>query len=83
MRDWVGGYVRSTRTIVNRLGEMPPGTVYRVRRAEAIARLVSIPCAKCGLKFSFSLKGKNKFDDFIWLGYDPPTEHNGKEGDSK
>ncbi len=72
VRDWAKGYVRSNREIKNGLAEMPAGTVYFIESAGIKAHFISMPCDCCGIRMRFTVKGKNKFDDMEWLGYEEP-----------
>lgn len=84
IRDWKDGYIKSLVPMRNYYGEKPAGTIFKVEISGPKARLFALPCKCCGFEFSITIKGKGKFDDFEWLGYDPPFEEQpsiGKEND--
>lgn len=80
IRDFAGGYVRSNRAIENGLAEMPVGTVFKVESSGVAARLKSLPCSCCGIRMRVTIKGRDKFNDFDWLGYEPPGRAVGQDG---
>ncbi len=67
-KDWADNYVRSRVELGNRLGKLPAGTIYKVRRNCVIMELESVPCACCGFKLRVSLQGRGKEALFDFLG---------------
>lgn len=76
IRDWKNGYVKALFPVANRLGELPAGTFFKVTSSGARACLESLPCHCCGFKLAVAIYGKNKFTDFVWLGYEKPEISN-------
>ena len=66
--DWAGNYVRSRIELGNRLGNLPAGTIFKVRRNCVIMELESAPCSCCGFKLRVSLQGRDKEALFDFLG---------------
>lgn len=76
VRDYKNGYVKSLKAFENGLGKVPEGTIFLITSATYRAYLITDPCECCGVQFKFSIKGKNKFDEFEWLGYERPHKSN-------
>ena len=70
VRDWIGGFVRATREIQNGWNKSPAGSVFQITSTGITAHFDGMPCKCCGVTMRFTKKGKAKFDEFEWLGYD-------------
>jgi len=68
VRDWENGFVKTNREIRTGAGSMPANTVYKITGSGVTAHLESLRCECCGRDFRFTIRGKNKFADFEWLG---------------
>lgn len=49
-RDWVGRQVRTQHVLRNGVTEIPAGTVLRVVGNRSGLKLISAPCAHCGVR---------------------------------
>jgi len=73
IRDWENGFVKAKKEISNGWGSMPANTIYHISSCGITAHLESHCCEECGFKFKFTMKGKDKFKNFEWLGYEIPN----------
>jgi hypothetical protein len=72
IKDWKGGYIKSKYRVDTGQGIMPPGTIFKITEVGPTVYLEMLPCPCCRVALKVNMKGKNKFDHFIWLGYDEP-----------
>lgn len=72
VRDWQDGYARTTSVMANGYGIIPAGAIVHITNTGPIMHLESEPCPCCGIIFKFAIKGKDKLDNLVWLGYTKP-----------